>query len=81
MTSILFALQSIWGSGEKAVIAEMPKRWIEERKNSDAAQWDEMWYGVLHMPPMPSGMNRDFADLHCHLKRTWAKPPRRIGPS
>lgn len=59
----------------KAVVAEMPKHWVEERKNSDAAQWDEMWNGVLHMPPMPNRMHQDFEpDLTAYLKRRWAKP-------
>lgn len=38
----------------KAVMAEMPIRWQRERANSEFAQWDEMWNGVLHMPPMPA---------------------------
>ena len=59
----------------RAVITVMPKHWLEERKNSDAAKWDEMWNGVLHMPPMPNGMHQDFAgDLRDFLKRRWAKP-------
>lgn len=59
----------------RAVVVDMPKHWLEERKNSPAAQWDEMWNGVLHMPPMPNGMHSDFAaDLRDFLKRHWAKP-------
>jgi Uma2 family endonuclease len=59
----------------RAVIVDMPKHWLAERKNSDAAQWDEMWNGVLHMPPMPNGMHQDFAgDLRDFLKWEWAKP-------
>ena len=59
----------------RAVIADLPKHWLEERKHSDAAQWDEMWNGVLHMPPMPNGMHQDFLlDLAIYLKRCWAKP-------
>jgi len=59
----------------KAVIAELPRHWGEERRNSEASQWDEMWDGVLHMAPMPNGMHQDFAlDLAAYLKRRWAKP-------
>lgn len=59
----------------RAVIAEMPKRWLAEHQGSEAAQWDEVWSGVLHMPPMPNGMHQDFAgDLRDFLKRNWAKP-------
>jgi len=58
----------------RAVISQMPKHWIEERKSSEAAQWDEMWNGVLHLPPMPIGMHQDFVgDLRDYLKRNWAR--------
>ena len=40
----------------RAVIAEIPKHWLAERKNSESAQRDEYWDGVLHMPPMPNGI-------------------------
>lgn len=59
----------------RAVIADMPRHWLEERKNSEAAQWDEVWEGVLHMPPMPNGMHQDFSlDLASFLKWEWARP-------
>lgn len=59
----------------RAVIAEMPKRWLDERKNSDAARWDEMWNGVLHMPPMPNRMHQDIGrDLLVYLHQRWARP-------
>lgn len=59
----------------RAVIADIPRHWLAERKNSDAAQWDECWNGVLHMPPMPNGVHQDFAsDLRGFLKWEWAKP-------
>lgn len=59
----------------QAVIANMPKHWLEERKNSEAAQWDEMWSGVLHMPPMPNRIHQNFArDLHFYLHQWWAVP-------
>ena len=58
----------------RAVISQMPKHWIEERKNSDAAQWDEMWNGVLHMPPMPNRFHQNLAlDLAVFLKSHWVK--------
>ncbi len=59
----------------RAVVNQMPPHWVEERKNSEAAQWDEMWDGVLHMPPMPNRMHQDLAlDLAIYLKGRWAKP-------
>lgn len=59
----------------RAVIAEMPKRWLAERRASAAGQWDEVWNGELHMPPMPNGFHQDFnLDLASFLKWEWAKP-------
>lgn len=59
----------------QAVIASLPRRWLEERRASEAAQRDEMWNGVLHMPPMPNAMHQDFSlDLASYLKWRWAKP-------
>ena len=59
----------------RAVIADLPKHWLEERLKSDVAQWDEMWKGVLHMPPFPNGMQHDLLfNLHFYLKQHWAKP-------
>ena len=59
----------------QAVIANMPPQWLEERKTSEAAQWDEMWNGVLHMPPMPNRMHQRFGrNLLIHLHTHWAEP-------
>lgn len=45
------------------------------RKRTGADRWDEMWEGVLHMPPMP---NRDHQDLEgameTWLRTHWARP-------
>ena len=61
----------------KAVIHEMPQHWLRERANTDAAQWDEMWEGVLHMPPMPNTMHQDFEGaLASYLRYNWARPNR-----
>lgn len=59
----------------RAVIVDMPTHWLAERKNSEAAQWDEMWDGVLHMPPMPNRMHQRFnRELQFYLQTRWAKP-------
>ncbi|MFO0801953.1 MAG: Uma2 family endonuclease [Gemmataceae bacterium] len=59
----------------QAVIANMPPQWLAERSRSDAARWDEMWNGVLHMPPMPNRRHQDFArDLLIWLHQWWAQP-------
>ena len=61
----------------QAVIKEMPKRWLEERRASDASRWDEMWEGVLHMSPQPTGAHQDLVlELAILLRERWAK---RIG--
>jgi hypothetical protein len=59
----------------KAVMTSIPTHWLNEHKNSDAAQWDEMWEGVLHVPPTPNRMHQRFVrDLQAHLQRVWAEP-------
>jgi Uma2 family endonuclease len=59
----------------KAVILEMPQKWLEERRSSDASQWDEMWNGVLHMAPVPNRVHQRFAhDLHNLLQLRWGDP-------
>lgn len=61
----------------RAVISQMPKHWVDERKNSEAAQWDEMWNGVLHMPPMANRLHQNIAkELMIYLDRHWEKPGR-----
>jgi len=59
----------------QAVIANMPPKWLAERQNSEAAQWDEMWNGVLHMPPMPNRIHQRFGrNLLIYLHTYWAIP-------
>ena len=59
----------------KAVINQMPAHWLAERTQSEIAQWDEMWEGVLHMAPMPNRTHQRFArDLQIYLHLNWAKP-------
>lgn len=59
----------------KAVVNEMPARWIVERKNSEVAQRDEMWEGVLHMPPIAHVAHQNFGgQLYAYLRYRWAKP-------
>lgn len=59
----------------KAVVHEMPRRWMEERRESDAFRWDEVWDGVLHMSPPPNRDHQRFVrDLQFLLHTRWAKP-------
>ncbi len=42
------------------------------RKNVGADQWDEMWEGVLHMPPPPNVGHQDLEGaLEAYLRRYW----------
>ena len=59
----------------RAVIADMPTHWVKERFNTELAQWDELWDGVLHMPPMPNRVHQDFEmDFGNILKWKWGRP-------
>ncbi len=48
---------------------------LSYRKLRGQDQWDEMWDGVLHMPPMANIDHQDFeGDLQSFLKENWAGP-------
>jgi hypothetical protein len=48
---------------------------LSYRKLRGQDKWDEMWDGVLHMPPMPNVEHQDFeADLQAYLREFWAIP-------
>lgn len=57
----------------KAVMSSLLPDVQAIRKQTGADRWDEMWEGVLHMPPMP---NRDHQDLEfcleSYLRFYWA---------
>jgi hypothetical protein len=36
----------------KAIVLDFPKHWQEERRRTGASRWDEVWEGVLHIPPI-----------------------------
>jgi Uma2 family endonuclease len=43
------------------------------RKRTGADRWDEMWDGVLHMPPMPNRAQQELeAALETFLRSAWA---------
>jgi Uma2 family endonuclease len=47
------------------------------RERRGLNKWDEMWDGVLHMPPMPNYDHQDLeGDLQTFLNVRWAKPIR-----
>jgi Uma2 family endonuclease len=57
----------------KVVIPSIVPQILDQRKKTGLDRWDEMWEGVLHMPPMP---NRDHQDLEgsmeSYLRFYWA---------
>ena len=45
------------------------------RKTTGADRYDEVWDGVLHMPPMPNREHQDLAgELETWLRLRWARP-------
>jgi Uma2 family endonuclease len=45
------------------------------RKRTGADQWDEVWEGVLHMPPAPNRFHQDLeGSLETYLRFRWARP-------
>lgn len=59
-----------------AVVRQIPEQWLEERARLGHDRWDEIWDGVLHMPPPPSFAHQSLgSDLHALL----ASPLRRRG--
>jgi len=45
----------------KAVIPEVPQHFLEQRARTGLDRWDEMWEGVLHVPPAPNREHQDLA--------------------
>jgi Uma2 family endonuclease len=59
----------------KAVIAQVPEHVLQKRRRTGADQWDEMWEGVLHMPPAPNREHQDIEGaLEAWLRAHWAEP-------
>lgn len=59
----------------KAVMPSVLPEIVNQRKRLGLDKWDEMWDGVLHMPPMPNRSHQDFEwSLETYLRFWWAKP-------
>jgi Uma2 family endonuclease len=59
----------------KAIMPEIHPQILEYRKQIGLDKWDEMWEGVLHMPPSPNWSHQDFlGELFIWLQQFWAKP-------
>lgn len=61
----------------RAVIPEVSEEVLAWRKHTGADRWDEMWEGVLHMPPAPNPEHQDFEwQLETWLRHHFARPSR-----
>src|ERR1700675_5047027 len=61
----------------KAVMPVVHPEILESRKRTGADRWDEVWEGVLHMPPMPNYAHQNLeAALQNYLWLHWARPSR-----
>jgi len=59
----------------KAVMPEVPPDILALRARTGADRWDEMWEGVLHMPPMPNRAQQDLEwAMETWLRTYWARP-------
>lgn len=59
----------------RAVIPVVPPDLLAWRKATGAERWDEVWDGVIHMPPAPNRAHQDFEfHLEQWLRRHWAQP-------
>ena len=59
----------------KAVIPEIQPQFLERRKQTGLNIWDEMWEGVLHMPPSPNRFHQDFQwELENWIRIFWSRP-------
>jgi Uma2 family endonuclease len=53
----------------------VPEHIVEWRRRTGADRWDEMWDGVLHMPPAPNRDHRDLVlEIVLWLRERWAAP-------
>ena len=58
----------------KAVIPEVLPDVLAWRKRIGMDRWDEMWEGVLHMPPAPNREHQDLQlELAVWLRTHWAR--------
>jgi Uma2 family endonuclease len=59
----------------KAVMPDVSPDYLQWRKRTGLDKWDEMWQGVLHMPPVPNREHQHFEwALETWLWTFWAHP-------
>jgi Uma2 family endonuclease len=57
----------------KAVMSRISENILNQRRVTGEDQYDEMWEGVLHMPPMPNNFHQDLEGaLEAYLRTFWA---------
>ncbi len=57
-----------------ALMLDVQPGFLEQRRSWGADRWDEMWDGVLHMPPAPIIEHQDFEyQLEDWLRTHWAR--------
>src|SRR5271155_5823092 len=44
----------------RGVLLEVTESFLAERRRRGADRWDEMWEGVLHLVPQPTGWHQEF---------------------
>lgn len=61
----------------RAVMSTISPDIVAFRKQTGADRWDEMWEGVLHMPPAPNRDHQNLeGNLEFYLRMNWARPRR-----
>jgi Uma2 family endonuclease len=56
----------------KAVMAEVSEEFLKQRRQTGADRYDELWEGVLHVPPMPNRYHQDLNwALETYLRLVW----------
>jgi Uma2 family endonuclease len=61
----------------KAVMPTLPPDIASHRRQTGVDRWDELWNGVLHMPPMPNRFHQDLeGSLEAYLRYMWAPAKR-----
>ena len=59
----------------RAVFCDIPDQWLQDFPGRHDDRWDEMWEGVLHVPPCATADHQDFGgQLYSWLHVNWAKP-------
>jgi len=56
----------------KAIMLEVPKKLLDQRRRVGADQWDEVWEGIIHMTPAPNRERQDVEGaMEAWLRMFW----------